>query len=122
MSILALVIIASLLTLSFAAMNFAKVKKLDEGTEEMVEIASAIRIGANAFINYEYKVLLIVTICVFAVLTVLVSFHTAIAFIIGAVMSAIAGYVGMKIATYANVRVANEARVTKTWKHLEDSL
>ncbi len=113
MSILALVIIASLLTLSFAAMNFAKVKKLDEGTEEMVEIASAIRIGANAFINYEYKVLLIVIICVFAVLTVLVSFHTAIAFIIGAVMSAIAGYVGMKIATYANVRVANEARVTK---------
>jgi len=113
MSILALVIIASLLTLGFAALNFVKVKKMNEGTEKMVEIASAIRIGANAFINYEYKILLIVVICVFAALLILVSVYTAFAFLIGAVMSASAGYVGMKIATYANVRVANEARVTK---------
>ena len=113
MSILALVIVASLLTLGFAAMNFIKVKKLKEGTEEMAEIASAIRIGANAFINYEYKILLIVITCVFAALLILVSAYTAFAFLIGAVMSASAGYVGMKIATYANVRVANEARVTK---------
>lgn len=113
MSILALVIIASLLTLGFAAMNFVKVKKMNEGTEKMVEIASAIRIGANAFINYEYKILLIVVTCVFAALLILVSIYTAFAFLIGAVMSASAGYVGMKIATYANVRVANEARVTK---------
>jgi K(+)-stimulated pyrophosphate-energized sodium pump len=113
MSILALVIVASLLTLGFAAANFVKVKKMNEGTEEMVEIASAIRIGANAFINYEYKILLIVSICVFAALFILVSIHTAVAFLIGTVMSALAGYVGMKIATYANVRVANEARVTK---------
>ena len=113
MSILALVIIASLLTLGFAAVNFVKVKKMNEGTDKMVEIASAIRVGANAFINYEYKILLIVVICVFAALLILVSVYTAFAFLIGAVMSASAGYVGMKIATYANVRVANEARVTK---------
>jgi len=113
MSILALVIIASLLMLGFAAVNFVKVKKMDEGTEKMVEIASAIRIGANAFINYEYKILIIVTLCIFIALSVLVNIYTALAFVIGAVMSASAGYVGMKIATYANVRVANEARVTK---------
>ena len=113
MSILALVIIASLLTLGFAAVNFVKVKKMNEGTDKMVEIASAIRVGANAFINYEYKILLIVITCVFAALLILVSAYTAFAFLIGAVMSASAGYVGMKIATYANVRVANEARVTK---------
>jgi len=107
MSILALVIIASLLTLGFAAVNFVKVKKMNEGTDKMVEIASAIRVGANAFINYEYKILLIVVICVFAALLILVSVYTAFAFLIGAVMSASAGYVGMKIATYANVRVAN---------------
>jgi len=112
-SILALVIIASLLALGFAAMNFVKVKKMDEGTDKMAEIASAIRIGANAFINYEYKILLIVTSCIFVALCILVNFYTALAFVIGAVMSASAGYVGMKIATYANVRVANEARVTK---------
>ena len=75
---------------------------MDEGTEEMVEIASAIRIGANAFINYEYKVLLIVTICFSQYLLYSSPYRDRI--IIGAVMSAIAGY-GMKIATYANVRV-----------------
>ena len=63
MSVLALVIIASLLTLGYAAVNYAKVKKMDEGTEKMAEIAAAIRIGANAFINYEHKILLIVTLC-----------------------------------------------------------
>ena len=78
----------------------------------MVEIASAIRIGANAFINYEYKILLIVVICVFAAFNSCKRLHS-ICILIGAVMSASAGYVGMKIATYANVRVANEARVTK---------
>jgi len=113
MGILTLVIFASLLTLSFAALNFVKIKKMDEGNEKMVEIASAIRIGANAFINYEYKILLIVVSCVFVALFILVSAYTAFSFLIGAVMSASAGYVGMKIATYANVRVANEARMTK---------
>ena len=57
MSIISLVIIASILAIAFAAFNFATVKKMDEGTDKMKEIASAIRIGSNAFINYEYKVL-----------------------------------------------------------------
>lgn len=113
MSILALVIISSLLALGFAAMNFIKVKKMDEGTEKMSEIASAIRIGANAFIGYEYKIILIVSIFIIAALSILVDVYTAAAFAIGAIMSAAAGFVGMRIATYANVRVANEARVTK---------
>ena len=52
---LILVIIAALAALGFAAYNFFFVKKLDEGTSAMKEIAAAIREGANAFINYEYK-------------------------------------------------------------------
>ena len=55
MSLVSLVIIASALAIAFAAFNFMKVKKMDEGTAKMKEIAGAIRIGANAFINYEYK-------------------------------------------------------------------
>ena len=37
---------------------------------------------------------------------------TALCFLLGALMSAMAGMVGMKIATYANVRVSNMARQT----------
>ena len=108
-----LLIIAALAALAFAAFNFFKVKKMDEGTGEMKEIASAIRIGANAFIGYEYKVLYLVVVIVAIVMAVVTSWTSAVALVIGSIMSGCAGFVGMKIATYANVRVANEARTTR---------
>ena len=111
--LIVLVIFAAMLALAFAAFNFFGVKKMSEGTQRMSEIASAIRVGANAFINYEYRVLLIVVLIVAAILAIVTTWHAAVALIIGAVMSASAGYVGMKIATYANVRVSNRARETK---------
>ena len=108
-----LLIIAALAALAFAAFNFFKVKKMDEGTGEMKEIASAIRIGANAFINYEYKVLYLVVVIVAILMAIVTSWTSAVALVIGSIMSGCAGFVGMKIATYANVRVANEARTTR---------
>ena len=109
---LGLVIIAALAALCYAAFSFFKVKKLEEGTDRMQEIAAAIRLGANTFIRYEYKILIVVVLVVAVVLALLISWQAAAAFIIGTVMSGAAGYVGMKIATYANVRVSNKARVT----------
>jgi K(+)-stimulated pyrophosphate-energized sodium pump len=113
MSIVSLVIIASILAVSFAAFNFVKVKRMDEGTEKMKEIAAAIRIGANAFINYEYKVLYAVVAIVAVLMVVLTSWYAAVSLVIGSLLSGAAGFIGMKIATYANVRVSNEARTTK---------
>ena len=110
---LILVIIAALAALGFAAYNFFFVKKLDEGTSTMKEIAAAIREGANAFINYEYKVLYLVVAVVAVIMAVVTSWESAVALVIGSVMSGCAGFVGMRIATYANVRVSNEARVTR---------
>ncbi len=104
---------AVILAIAYACFNYFMVKKLDEGTDRMKEIAEAIRIGANAFINYEYKIVAIIGAIVAAALGILISWQTACAFIIGATMSAAAGWVGMKIATYANVRVTNRARESK---------
>ena len=116
----ALVIVAALLALGYAAFNFIGVKKLDEGTDRMSEIAEAIRVGANAFITYEYKIIGIVVViiaiifaAIFSVQYGKFSWEPSVCFIIGVVMSASAGWVGMKIATYANVRVSNTARKTK---------
>ena len=108
-----LVIFAALLALSFAAFNYFGVKKMPEGTAEMSEIASAIRVGAGAFIDYEYRVLYAVIAVVAVILAVVTTWHAAVALLIGSVMSGCAGFIGMKIATYANVRVSNQARVTK---------
>lgn len=117
---LVFVIVAALLALGYAAFNFIGVKKLEEGTDKMSEIASAIRIGANAFIMYEYKIIAIVVAVIAILFGVIFSlqegtvrWEPSVCFIIGVTMSALAGFVGMKIATYANVRVSNTARKTK---------
>ena len=111
--LLLLVLFAALFALAYAALNFFLVRKLKEGNERMQEIAAAIREGANAFIKYEYKIVAIIGVCIAAVLGVVISWETMIAFLIGALMSSLAGLVGMKIATYANVRVANAANETR---------
>ncbi len=118
--LLVLVIVAALLALGYAAFNFVSVKKLDEGTDRMAEIAAAIRVGANAFITYEYKIIAVVVViiavafaAIFSVQYGAFSWEPSVCFIIGVLMSASAGWVGMKIATYANVRVSNTARQTK---------
>lgn len=119
-ALLILVIVAALLALGYAAFNFIGVKNLDEGTDRMKEIAAAIRVGANAFITYEYKIIAVVVVIIAvafaAIFTVQYgefSWEPSVCFIIGVIMSASAGWVGMKIATYANVRVSNTARNTK---------
>lgn len=111
--IIILVIFAAGLALAFAAFNFMGVKRMPEGTQQMSEIASAIRVGAGAFIDYEYKVLYTVIAIVAVILAIVTTWHAAVALLIGSVMSGCAGFIGMKIATYANVRVSNKARETK---------
>ena len=96
-----------------ALFNYYKVKRRDSGTNEMKQIAAAIQEGASAFIWHEYKIIIIVCAIVAAVFAALIGWYVAVAFIVGALMSATAGYVGMKIATISNVRVSNEARTTK---------
>ncbi len=108
--LLIIVGVAVILAVSYAVFNYFCVKKMEEGTERMGEIAGAIRIGANAFIRYEYKLVSIIGAVIAVVVFIVISWQAAIAFVIGAVLSAAAGWVGMKIATYANVRVTNKAR------------
>lgn len=113
MNWLVLVFFASVLALAYAAWNFFSVKKLDEGTPLMQDIASRIRMGAVTFLHYEFRIIVIGGIAVAAVLFLVVGWYVAAALLIGAIMSSLAALVGMRIATYANVRVSNTARTTK---------
>ena len=103
---------AGILACAYAFFNYFSVKKLEEGTEKMSEIAGSIRTGADAFIRYELKIVCIICGVIDVVLGVVISWQTMLAFVLGGTMSALAGLVGLKIATYANVRVANRARET----------
>ncbi|HNZ64031.1 MAG TPA: sodium/proton-translocating pyrophosphatase, partial [Bacillota bacterium] len=86
----------------------------EEGNERMREIASAIRLGASTFINYEYRVVAMIAAVIAVILGVLIHWQMAVSFVIGAIMSGMAGFVGMRIATYANVRVTNTAQKTRS--------
>jgi K(+)-stimulated pyrophosphate-energized sodium pump len=94
------------------------VKKQSEGEPKMKEIAAHIREGALAFLNAEYRVLAVFVVIAGALLgfvsTLVETTHwfIVVAFVIGAVFSAVAGNIGMRIATAANVRTTQAARTS----------
>ncbi len=100
---------AGVLALLYALYLTGKVTKVDEGTDRMKEIASAIAEGARAFLFSEYKILVIFIAVLFVVICFLRNPATAVCFLCGAALSIAAGYVGMNVATKANVRTANAA-------------
>ena len=101
---------AALVGLLFALFLWFKVKRAEEGSGEMKEIARAIYEGAMAFLRREYSYLVIFVVVLAAVLGIFINPLTALCFVVGAVFSALAGYVGMNVATRANVRTAHAAR------------
>ena len=117
-SILFVAPLFGLAALVFAFVLAQRITKADPGNERMKELGKAIHDGAMAFLNREYRSLIIFVIVVAAALTVgigaaqkdyIEGFYTAVCFIVGAVFSALAGNVGMRIATKANTRTAQAA-------------
>lgn len=108
------VFLITLVALVYVAHNYFKLRRMDEGTEEMVEIAGIIRSGARTFMRAEYKIIVPVIIIVAAIFSCFIEKSSGISFIVGACMSSAACIIGMRSATYANVRTTNTARVTKS--------
>lgn len=106
--ILVLAVIAA--TIGYVAYNFLRIRRMPEGTKDMVEMAGIIRSGANTFMKTEYRTIIIVVILLAAVFSLFVEVTSGITFLFGALMSSCACVIGMRSATYANVRTANKAR------------
>ncbi|MEE8359280.1 MAG: sodium-translocating pyrophosphatase [Candidatus Hydrothermarchaeales archaeon] len=104
----------SIIALIFAAHLVRKILKYDAGNEKMREISDAIKDGAMEFLHREYRPLTVFVVIVAIVLAVVLKDGTgpriALAFIIGAIFSALAGNIGMRIATSANARTANAVK------------
>ena len=111
-----LVPVASVVALAMAWYFFRQMRKEDEGTPRMIEIAEYVRKGAMAYLRQQYKVVTVV----FVVLAVVFAFMAYVlkvqnpwvpfAFLTGGLFSGLAGFFGMKTATYASARTANAAR------------
>ena len=102
--------VTALIGLLFALLLWFKVNRAEAGSEKMKEIARAIHEGAMAFLRREYSYLVVFVVVLAAVLGIFINPLTALCFVIGAFLSALAGYVGMNVATRANVRTAHAAR------------
>ena len=110
--------VASIVALLFAAIFFFNMKKADEGTDRMKEIAGYVREGAMAYLKQQYKVVAFFFIIIALIFAVMAYFNmqnniVPVAFLTGGIFSGLAGFIGMKTATYASGRVAQACRDEK---------
>jgi len=118
MDLFVLVPIFGVIALLYTFFQSNWVSKQNAGNEKMKIISGHIADGAMAFLKAEYKVLTYFVVIVAILLAVMgmtnANSHWSIglAFVVGAIFSALAGFIGMKIATKANVRTAEAARTS----------
>jgi K(+)-stimulated pyrophosphate-energized sodium pump len=115
-----LIPLAAIAGLIAAGVIAKRIVNAPTGDAAMVEISDAVRAGASAYMNRQYRTILyvaVVIIAIFAVIALVNSgefatqwWWTTAGFAVGALFSAISGYIGMNIAVRANVRVAQAAR------------
>ncbi|MBI2137488.1 sodium-translocating pyrophosphatase [Candidatus Woesearchaeota archaeon] len=96
--------------LLFSLLLTLNVLRQDSGSEAMLRISSAIRGGAVAYLNRQYRTVAMIALALAVVIYVaLHSWVLSVAFLLGAFLSALAGYIGMMVSVRANVRTAQAA-------------
>jgi K(+)-stimulated pyrophosphate-energized sodium pump len=113
-TILYIAFVAGVLALFLAVYYTRVVLAAPRGNERMIELSTAIRDGAMAFLKREYIWVSVFVVVMAVLIAVLLDWGRpwgAVAYIFGAVLSAAAGFVGMRIATAANSRTTEAARV-----------
>lgn len=114
--------------LGYAARLMKQVYAADTGTPAMQKVALAVREGANAYLRRQFTVVGILIVLLTGVIVAAkwpwsvgpgahsegelktIAIGRGVAFLMGAVFSALVGFTGMRLATAGNVRVAAAAR------------
>lgn len=120
-------ILAGAVSVGVAIWLYFWVNRQDAGSETAQEVASWIREGAKTYLRHLYLALTLIAVALGVLIAIVFSFEiervglgavavnpsqgitTALAFVSGAICSAIAGYMGMTVAVSANVRSAAAA-------------
>ena len=115
------VVVLSVLSLGVAGLLTAYVLRQDTGTAQMQDISNAIKEGAEAFLRRQYTTIGGLTVVLAAIIflgywqgkgDLTIAWRTTVAFIVGALFSAIAGFSGMFVSIRANIRAASAARTS----------
>ena len=104
----------------FVAFLFARhVVGQDAGTAQMQKISNAIKAGAEAFLNRQYKTIIVLAAVLALIIYLgyffgkrdsLLSFRMTLSFVLGAICSLAAGFCGMWVSIRTNIRVASACR------------
>ena len=109
-TILLYTIAAGFLSIIYGFFTGINILSLSAGSSKMQEIASAIQVGAKAYLTRQYKTIAIVGVVVLIIISYAFSLLVGLGYIIGATLSGIAGYVGMLVSVQANVRTAEASK------------
>ncbi len=110
-----LVPLCAVAALGFALVMTLRILKKDEGTDQMKQIAAAVREGAVVYLRRQYKVsgaffAVIFFILLYMALRGQMGIFVPFAFLTGGFFSGFAGFCGMKASTHSGARTAQACR------------
>jgi K(+)-stimulated pyrophosphate-energized sodium pump len=104
---------AGVLALLLAGYYSRAVLAAPQGNARMIELSTAIRQGAMAFLKREYTWVSVFIVIMAGLIAIFLDWGRpwgAVAYVFGALLSGGAGFIGMRIATAANARTTEAAR------------
>ena len=104
-------LLAAAAAIAFALLQRMDIQRMPVEDARIREIGGSIREGAMAYLRRQYAVLAVFVVVVAGILWLLLGLGraAALAFLAGAVLSAVAGFCGMRAAVSANMRTAQAA-------------